>query len=57
MNVLLSLLVSILKRLATEMFLSRIVVYLLWELAKSSENELDDKIVKTIAETLKVSID
>ena len=54
--VLISLLVSILKRLLTETFLARVIVYLLWELAKSSKFELDDKIVREIANSLNVPL-
>jgi hypothetical protein len=34
-----------------------VVVGILWELAKQSDNKLDDKIVKIIAEALNVEID
>lgn len=34
-----------------------IVVGILWELAKSTENKLDDKIVKIVADNLGVKVD
>ena len=36
--------------------ISEIVVGILWELAKKSDNKLDDKIVKLIADALGVEI-
>jgi hypothetical protein len=49
--------VAILKRLITETFLSKVAIEILWALAKSSKNTLDDKIVRHVAEALNVKIE
>lgn len=48
--------VAILKRLVTETFLSKIAVEIMWALAKSSKNKLDDKLVGHAAEALDVPL-
>jgi len=37
--------------------IGEIVVEILWELAKSSENTLDDRIIKALAEALNIELD
>lgn len=49
--------VSILKRLVTETFLSKIAIEIMWALAKSSKNKLDDKIVKHVGEALDIPVE
>jgi hypothetical protein len=39
-------------RLVTETFAAKLVVYCLNELAKSTDNKLDDKIVKAVSDAL-----
>ena len=55
-NILVKAFVVILAKLLTEKFLSRIVVYILDEIAKSTANKLDDKLVLAVAETLGVEL-
>ena len=48
MNVLLSILLSIGTKFLTEKFVTRVSVLLLDKLAKSTENDLDDKLVQEV---------
>ena len=48
--------VAILKRLVTETFLSKVGVEILWTLAQSSKNKLDDKLVAHAAEALDIPL-
>lgn len=48
------LLIKILTKLATETFLAKAMVHIGRELAKNTENELDDKLVSSVAEALGV---
>lgn len=43
-----------LTKLLTETLLAKVVVYVLDELAKSTTNKLDDKVVEAVAEALGV---
>jgi hypothetical protein len=42
--------------LVTETFISRTVVQALWSLAKNTSNELDNQLVKNVADALKVEL-
>lgn len=43
-------------KLVTERFISRTAVQLLWALAKNTSNELDNTMVKNVAEALAVDL-
>jgi hypothetical protein len=43
---------GLMMRLVTETFAAKLVVYCLNELAKSTDNKLDDKIVKAVSDAL-----
>ena len=45
---------ALLSRLLTETFLAKTLVYCLHSISKSTSNDLDDKIVKAVAEALGV---
>lgn len=49
------LVINLLLKLATESFIAKMVVYGGRALAKSSENDLDDKIVDAVADALGVT--
>lgn len=51
------LLVSILAKLLTDTFLSRVLVYALYAWAKQTDNKLDDQVVKAIADALGVPVE
>lgn len=44
-------------KLMTETFIAKTIVEIMWSLAKSSKNKLDDKIVGAAAKALNVSVD
>lgn len=44
-------------KLLTETVFARLVVYSLQEVSKKTDNTLDDKIVKTVADALAVKLD
>lgn len=49
-----ALVIKMLMKLATETFIAKVVVYGAKELAKSTTNELDDKLASAVAEALGV---
>lgn len=57
MSILAKLLVGIGWKLVTEKVFSQMIVYGCQALSESTENKLDDKMTKTIAEALGVTID
>jgi predicted KAP-like P-loop ATPase len=46
--------IKLLLKLATETFISKMVVHGLRALSKSTENDIDDKVVKDVAQALGV---
>lgn len=53
-DMLAKILISLSAKMLTERFLSKMIVYALGQLSKSTENDLDDKITKAVAEALGV---
>jgi len=47
-----NIIIALLMKLATEAFLARAAILILKQLSKSTENDLDDKIVEEVAKAL-----
>jgi hypothetical protein len=48
---------GLLSRLLTEAFIAKTIVYILSSVSQNTSNQLDDKIVKAVAEALGVEVE